>query len=382
MRLIPELRFGAAEGELVPSVSRSRLPSLTGLRFVAAFVVFLTHLDISWMLMPVAMAAVSFFFVLSGFVLTWSARESEPYQAFWRHRFWKIFPNHAVTWVTMMGLLAATGISAEPGRVPPGPTPAGPALANLFLVHTWLPAPTLMFSVNPVSWTLAAEAAFYLLFPLILPLVMRVRPERLLVAAGIAVAAIWLVPTLSFVLHGPAVLPGEFDLPLVRLWFADYLPLSRLPEFVLGMLLARMVRRGVMPRIGVVLPGIALLTAVAVAGKFLPIPFWFAAATIGPVALMIVGAASMDLRGARSLWATRSPVFLGQLSFAFYLIHYQVITLFEHVFGDWPRGTLGTLGVGVLLCGVSVFLAWLLYRFVEQPLMQRFSHRSPAGPRA
>lgn len=65
------------------SARRSRLPSLTGMRFIAAFAVVISHLsgqivgtanpgllDLITTLGPVGVA---FFFVLSGFILTWVA---------------------------------------------------------------------------------------------------------------------------------------------------------------------------------------------------------------------------------------------------------------------------------------------------------------------
>lgn len=46
----------------------------------------------------VGRSALSFFFVLSGFVMTWSARPGDTATAFWRRRAAKIYPLHAVTW--------------------------------------------------------------------------------------------------------------------------------------------------------------------------------------------------------------------------------------------------------------------------------------------
>src|SRR5690242_14192774 len=102
----------------------SRLPSLTGLRFVAALCVFAYH---AWLPIPalrlvnddgvaygvygkVSQAGglgVGFFFVLSGFVLTWSARPGDTPKSFWRRRIVKIYPNYAVAWLLAMVLFAA-----------------------------------------------------------------------------------------------------------------------------------------------------------------------------------------------------------------------------------------------------------------------------------
>src|SRR3712207_2880383 len=89
---------------------RVALPSLTGMRFVAAFMVFCGHAmaenlfgddSVNRALVNPALAGsftgVSFFFVLSGFVLTWSARDDDTKRRFWRRRFWRIYPVHLVT---------------------------------------------------------------------------------------------------------------------------------------------------------------------------------------------------------------------------------------------------------------------------------------------
>ncbi|GAA1573528.1 hypothetical protein GCM10009678_65230 [Actinomadura kijaniata] len=152
-------------------------------------------------------------------------------------------------------MLAVTGTSAAPGFVREGVTPPPQAVANLFLVHTWVPARDFVYSANPASWSLGSEAFFYLLFPL----VRRIPRSRLPVAAGATVALVVAVPSAALALTGPAVAPGVLDEPMVRFWFACYLPVCRLPEFVLGMVLARMVREGWRPRVGVAAPLAAAL---------------------------------------------------------------------------------------------------------------------------
>ncbi|MGV9878699.1 acyltransferase family protein [Streptomyces sp. NPDC003006] len=69
---------------------QKRLPSLTGMRFIAALLVFLAHISIEnlWdepevndslthTVNRLGWVGVGFFFILSGFVLTWSARPQD-----------------------------------------------------------------------------------------------------------------------------------------------------------------------------------------------------------------------------------------------------------------------------------------------------------------
>src|SRR5919107_1067497 len=93
----PPARTGAATAGSPAPAALPSLPSLTGLRWMAALLVFGLHVHnfgwfggtggrlVSWAFGAGA-TGVSFFFVLSGFVLTWSARPRDRALAFWRRR--------------------------------------------------------------------------------------------------------------------------------------------------------------------------------------------------------------------------------------------------------------------------------------------------------
>src|SRR5689334_25372956 len=105
----------------------ARLPSLTGLRFVAALLVFVHHSSHLMVFSDTAITeaygqlarnaasiGVSFFFVLSGFVLTWSVQPGDTAPRFLRRRFFKIFPNHVVVYVVALLLLLASAVPIDP----------------------------------------------------------------------------------------------------------------------------------------------------------------------------------------------------------------------------------------------------------------------------
>ncbi|MEK9523715.1 acyltransferase [Streptomyces venezuelae] len=366
------------------AVRHPRLDSLTGARFIAAALVFVCHLATAGIFAPGSGAAdglmtatktagtigVSFFFVLSGFVLTWSARPGETYTRVLRRRLVKIFPNHLVTFALAMAVYAAAA------------TPLGTAVLNLLLLQSWSSDPSVFLSVNGASWSLSCELLFYALFPLLLPLVARISAGRLWWWAGGFAAAVMLLPLVA-----TRLLPSSPAFPAVGawldgvsvegLWFVYIFPLSRLLEFVLGMLMARVVLSGRWIGLGA-LPAAALTVVAYVLGLYTPMLFTAAAVTVVPLALFIAALASADAGGLRTGLTSRVMRRLGEVSFAFYLLHGIVLAFVgERIAGAaHPLTTVQSVLVSLAALVVGLLLSLALYHGVETPVMRRWG-----GPR-
>ena len=330
------------------------LPSLTGLRWVAALLVFGLHVHnfryfdgtagniVNWAFGAGA-TGVSFFFVLSGFVLTWSARPGDRAPAFWRRRIARILPVHLVTAAIAL-LMACTLAHQTKPSVRQG-------LANVLLVHSWW-RPWWQ-TLDPVSWSLACEAFFYAVFPLLALLLRRLGARGSAALAGASVLAVLALAWVD-----------------AQHWLGqpiDSFPAARLPEFVLGVAVARLVLldrwRG---------PGLEASLALAVIGYFL-VPqittgYPATACTVMGFALLIPAAAVADLHGLPSLWRHRRLVRLGELSFAFYMVHLLVLRAGTNLLGVKPRyGVTAGLAVTAVAFAVSLGLSWVLYEAVERP---------------
>ncbi|MEU6130348.1 acyltransferase [Saccharopolyspora sp. NPDC047091] len=368
----------------------SRLPSLTSLRFISALLVFLFHASCTtppWTFFgdPAQASAfstvaadagrigVAFFFILSGFVLTWSSDSVGDVLDFWRRRLVKVFPNHLVTWALALVLFGG------------GTAAAGTVLANLFLLHPWVPDYDTFLSVNVPSWSLGCELLFYLAFPVLFPLIKRIPAARLwataigLIAAVFAVAFVaqFLVPT------EPGLPEANSPGSVWQFWLVYFLPPVRALDFALGIVLARIVLSG--RWIGLGFGTAALLTAGGyVLASFVPWVFHLNAVTIIPLALLIPAAACADIRGGRSPLRGRFAVWLGEISFAFYMVHALVLSGTRALLGpDAYFGFWAASGVVLAELVVSVLGAWLLYTTVERPIMRRFGRRRPpAAPGA
>ncbi|WP_419992784.1 acyltransferase family protein [Streptomyces boninensis] len=359
-----------------------RLPTLTGLRFAAALAVFLTHAamplpllrlladdeaahDFSRATTHTGSIGVAFFFVLSGFVLSWSARPGDTMRSFWRRRFVKIYPNYAITWALAMLVFAAAY------------TPSRTAIANLLMVHVWIPDFDYLFSVNTPSWSLGCELFFYASFPLLHRLFARIRPERLVAwIAAVALAVIatpWVAET--FLPDHPAV--PVVDAPpensTLQYWFMYFLPPVRMLDFILGMLLARAVLAGRLPKIGMVCSGV-LLAGSYVLALHVPIGYAQRSVAIVPIALLVAAAARADLRGSFTPFRNRVAVRLGEISFAFYLLHFVVLVGGRKLLPDGRMYSVAeTAWLLAAMLVVAVLASWALYAFVERPITRRWS---------
>ncbi len=345
----------------------SRLPALTGLRWAAALVVFGQHTlelfydpdlvaprpvrAVLWALLVNGGAmGVSFFFVLSGFVLTWSGSAAGP-GAFWWRRFSKIYPATLVT--TLAALLVVGGA---------GPVPLA---AHLTLTQTWFPSASVFGALNPVSWSLSCEAFFYLCFPLLLPALRRLRPAGLWIAAGGLVA---------FVLVTGALLT-TVDRSLA-LWLGYMFPPVRMAEFTLGIVAALLVRAGAWrgPTLGwsFVLVGLGAAAALAA-----PYPLNQHALTLVPVTFVVTAAACADLRGVPTVWTRPLLRYLGEVSFAFYLVHYLTYLSYERL-GLLPSsaGPLVAALVTISVFSISLLGAMIVYHGVELPALRLLRSRT------
>jgi peptidoglycan/LPS O-acetylase OafA/YrhL len=366
---------------LEPSARPRRLPSLTGMRFIAAFAVLVSHLagqitgaahsGLQYLITTLGPVGVAFFFVLSGFILTWVADPRDTAVLFWRRRLVKIFPNHVTTFAATVALMAAAGV----------PIMAINTIPVLLLIEPWIPnfdALGGLIGINVPSWTLGCEMVFYFAFPWLLRFIGRIRPSRLWSWVAVVVAAIITVPFAALLLPTQPATSWDPTIPQWHSWFAYSLPFTRMLEFVLGILMARLVITGKWIRLGLA-PAFLLVACCVVVQSQLPGIFRLCAGpTACALALVIAAGAGADMRAARTPFSGRIMVWLGEISFALYIVHYLVILYGPidavHATGGAVPTSLSTRLLHILLTIViSVALAAALYTLVERPAVRRFS---------
>jgi peptidoglycan/LPS O-acetylase OafA/YrhL len=349
-----------------------RLHGLTALRFFAAVAVVLVHVRFQFSgSRPLTTAAaygylgVSFFFLLSGFVLTW-AESGQRASRFWWGRITRIWPLHVACLVVAFTVVAAQ--EQLPGT--------GGRIAEILLLQAWSPDPSVYYGGNGVSWSLSCEMFFYLLFPLVVRPVRRLGARGLAVLAGGTGAALLLVPLLV----GSSVSAGTAS------WLFYVFPPYRFGEFLLGMVLARAVSLGLRVRrpraaAAVALGGLAVLvlvlTRVTLAGAAPARPL-VALAALPLFALLVLATTGAEARGGRTGLGRPSLVRLGEWSFALFLVHKPVLLLAEqHGWWQGDGGLGGLLGFASFLA-VATAVAAAVHLGLERPV-DRLLRRLPVG---
>ena len=363
--------------------SRPPLDALTSLRFVTALHVFLFHLEAARivyapepvrMLASVGYVGVSWFFVLSGFILTYAYEgRTLALVDFWRARLARVYPAYFVSLCFAAPLFIYVCFYTKLGSDQAWIAKIGEhivlsASLVLVLMQAWVPAAALSF--NPVGWSLSAEAFFYLAFPLLLPALARLSRGGLyaaLLGAGLASIAL----SLAYVAWMPdAVASPTYAMnDLTWLNVLRFNPLVRLPEFVIGIcgallfLRHRLSERWAAP---LVAAGLGALLAGTVCADRIPYAVMHNGLLSLPFVAIIYGVALRPRWSLPLEWRWFRG--LGEISYSFFLTHGLVIAIFFRPSGIEQQRAV----VEVLACLViALVLASALHRWVEEPFRRR-----------
>lgn len=345
--------------ERVPAVPTYR-PEIDGLRAVAVMMVLFHHAGFSWA--SGGFVGVDIFFVLSGHVIATLAFEA---LAQGRFSIVEFYERRARRIMPALIVMTATLVTPAHWLMLPNQLTAFARnmTATLMLtsnIRYWRQGS--YFSerseLNPLqhSWTLAVEGQFYLLFPLLIPMLRRlgVRPMTFVLAGTMIV---------SFALSEWA----SHWHPAANFYLAP----SRAWELIVGIMSALAARHGL--RIGNRAAAWAALPLL-----FFPVFFYDGAtrfpgfATVPVVlgtVLILLGETQATPVG--KVLATRPLVLTGLMSYSLYLWH-QPLFAFYRLYGSIEIPAL-TRCILILLVFPIAYLSW---RFVERPL------RRPTGPLA
>ena len=373
MKVIAESSVGYQPASLSEVAPKIQFNALTALRFFACSVIIFLHsawffFDIEFMKNWQLDEGVAFFFVLSGFILTYvypDLRGKENIKHFLVNRLGRMVPSHIVlTFVTLIVLPCSCAT-------------LGVFLANLFLVQSWIPRREYYFGLNAVAWSICVEIFFSFAFVLL------IRPWKWgwtgKVVLGLLLtvfACIWAHIFVASGSHSFFKFNEEYLLKIN--------PLVRLFDFILGMSTAVLfIRFNHLIKLGtyavtfieIVLISIILfeitqinnlIESVFPALKHYPeVTYWITHGGCAPIFSMVIFLMAMERGYIAKLFANRMFVWLGEVSFSMYMVHFvliQCLNFYLPEFGkiNWPI-------MYPIYLAMVVLLSYLNFNLIENP---------------
>ena len=348
---------------------RPVMPALTGLRaFTATNIVFFHFWNPKWFgplspMMDNGYVGVNFFFLLSGFILTYNyadrlAAGQFNKATFWRTRVSRLYP------VYLLGLLISYPIlELEWTHRTHSQFFLGLSLTAI-MQQGWFP--NLAMFWNTPAWTLSCEVAFYLLFPLLLAVKWprKVR-SLLLILLGLWLAS-QILPLIYMWVRPDGATPINRFTSTYWLRAIKFTPLPHLPSFTFGIVLSRLndrLKLSNRSRFWLALSGIAAISTVMMQGQKVPFLLMHNGLISPLFAVAILG-----LAGRHAITRVLAfPLFVavGEASYCLYIMHFN-LWRWLHV-----SGILVKLHVIRFDPWISYFIlevtAYLAYRLIERP---------------
>lgn len=369
------------------TASRPYLTTLTPLRGIAALIVVIFHSNLMLMsFMPITKPHiitsgwlwVDFFFVLSGFIISYvygeNFRESMTRASYWKYikaRFARVYPLHFVTmiWCLICSIIVlrfANGVHPFFGDMF-NPASVFPSLFLAQSLGLYISAP-----LNTPSWSLSTEWWMYMIFPLLMPYFHMLKRTGMILTLAV-IAGLFL-----FVKYylGPVGLPFPGGSPSLNV-VSDFGIFRCMAGFLLGMFLFRVYDK-------------------SIANNFFSQSWVFAIFFIGALVAMHLGtediivialfpfiilSAAYNTSSIKKILDLSPLQRLGDWSFSIYMVHVPIIYLF------WIYQTIGqpdrwtdfppapadpsSYATGLVLCVVLVVVTLLVasftYKYVEVP---------------
>ncbi|WP_354345513.1 acyltransferase family protein [Phyllobacterium ifriqiyense] len=332
-------------------VRQLNLKAITSLRFFASAAIVIFHMQgvlIPGWYAPCLALGVSFFFVLSGFILTYSYSHRFEIRQFYVSRIARLWPVHLTT------LLIAIPVADQSGAVP--------SLTNALLLQAWIPVVGYVFSLNAVSWSISAEVLFYALFPVLRG---RFLEPAIWITVALTVGILLGLDLFAKEIWPPVTPPmGQFYSAYVVLQF----PMMRLLEFCVGMVAGRIfVARKIGTNTSHELAVISLAMVFAIFSQpirtvlsdhgFSHTGLWVSQSSGAVIFAALIYVFAHERGWISCALKARPLVFLGEISFSTYMLH-QIVSRYLATYD---------LNSIPLYLGVTYAGSYLLWMVIEKP---------------
>ena len=345
---------------------------LTSFRFFAALAVFLSHLtflsnfnETEWIFEKIfyeGYLGVTFFFILSGFILTYNYHEKfdeinkEKIKGFLKARIARIYPVYLLTFVIAIPLSIGVILKEPLIYLVVG-------IINLLMLQSFIPVPSVYFSFNGPSWSISVEMFFYVLFPFLIYLVMqKVKISK----------KIWLLLFVCFVYICGLILAYYMRDSELAHWLFYILPIFRILDFIIGIIISLWFIR--VKQKGLIIASVRLMTYMEFTAILLLILVFYFHENVHqtlrfwgyyqPIMILIIGVFAFQKGYISKLLSNERLIYLGEISFSFYMIHQLVIRYATNV------SIINSNPIVFILFTllVSLIASHLIYKYYEIPM--------------
>ena len=329
-------------------------PDIDGLRAVAVLAVTIFHFNKHWM--PGGFIGVDIFFVISGFLITgiiYGKGDGFSFADFYGRRVRRILP--AAIFVTAITLVAGS-LLMMPSDVKDLSGSAIAAALSAANVYFWLFLDTSYFAQSSETvpllhmWSLGVEEQFYLVWPALMIIAMKLGGKRLLATAALIIAIASFAVSEYYVTRDPS--------------FAYYMLPSRAGELLVGALLflwqdSRRISSAVANAAGIF--GLALIAgSLAVLDEKGGFPGVRSIVPAVGAALLILGGSHQSGLLAKAL-ANSVARAIGLRSFSLYLWHWPVLAFYRYGYGE------PSLAGGIACAAAMLVLTEITHHLIETP---------------
>lgn len=344
-----------------------RIEQLTFTRFIAAIAIVVFHFgresqlfsnDYVSFIFNNANIGVSYFFVLSGFVMIIAYRnKTVSFFNYLKNRFARIYPVYLLAIVLLLAILSFGSLNK------------GDLFLNLTMLQSWFSGKAQ--TINYPGWSLSVELFFYVSFPFLLNYIYSKKSLKFIT---IFILGFWLLSQLMF--HG--IVYEIVTIPFYTIEDVFYHPIMHFNEFLIGNLAGLyFIKRSDSANNKNYLPQIVLLFLVFIALlKFqigLNFHNGFLAVVFVPMIFLLSGSNDVITR----LTSKKPFVFLGEISYSIYILQVPVWLFFtdyrmEKYFG--LNKELDVTASFLIRLFFLIVVSALCYLYFEKPLRKKIKN--------
>lgn len=338
-----------------------KIDSLTFPRFIAAFALVIHHFAGNFSaikntplanFVEVSSTLVSFFYVLSGFILVVAYSNGGktnqiPKRKFYINRFARIYPVYFLALLLYLLLPIQARIPAEKATVAQITTSA-------LLIQAWIPKYAMC--LNFPGWSLSVELLFYLLFPFLYRFISRRSSKNIM----LLISLVWIINLCWYIYM------IDHD---INFYFREYHPVNHLSTFLFGVgwgvLFVRHYQQWQKFTLLInLIFALLLFTAFILIYLNVPVIKYHHNGLFAPLFIASILAVSLKRTTISRLFSQKIFILFGEISYSIYILQVPVLFWLKYINDQSPQ--LNKQVLSLLYVFILILIASLSYLTYEK----------------